>query len=188
MRIPSSLALIVIVLVGNAGATASAGPIADNLKCYEVTDSHDFEAAVQLLGRQFGDETKCNVRVSAAYYCVPVAAEVDSSNAPAAQVEGQELRDDRICYAISCPESGEAQREVTDRFGTRKIRRGQPSILCVPAVPDDAERVRRGRVAPAPVEPWYAPESAPAMQATRPAEAPPAEQPPVPKAAGHDCG
>ena len=183
MRI-RSLFVLSIFLTGAAGV-AGATPVADNLKCYRVTDTHHFEAAVQLLGRQFGDETKCSVDVSASYYCVPVAAEVDSSSAPAAQVEGQELRDDRICYTISCPEVDRATRNVTDRFGTRKVERGQPAMLCVPAVPDTSERTRRGRVAPAPVEPWYADRTAAASTA---AKAPATTTPPALDTTGRSCG
>ncbi len=131
-----SAALSVIVslsLAAYAVEAQGAPAVADHLKCYKIKDAQKYEANVNLLSAQLGDELDCDVKVKAKYYCVPVIKEVNSTNAPVIPFVGEEHLGDRLCYKVSCPKVSLPALEVSDQFGTRMIEKFKPKLLCTPA-------------------------------------------------------
>jgi hypothetical protein len=110
----------------------------DHLQCHKMKDPHKFDAVVDLEPLQvpvFLPAAGCKIKVKGKEFCVPTNKQVQSTDAPAEAVVGQEQTHDFICYKMKCPKAVISDTEVTDQFGTRMLTNLKPSgKICVPAV------------------------------------------------------
>lgn len=107
----------------------------DHLLCYKMQDPLQIQAAVDLVAAQPEFTQKGCVVKKPIEFCVP-ANKTNVQNAPATATTftGQPLRDDYVCYQVSCPKQvGPPDKNVTDQFGPRLEQKYAPTMLCVPA-------------------------------------------------------
>lgn len=124
----------VFALCGSAMAQVPFSlPKADHLKCFDIKDSLNLSAIVDLHSKQFGLEKDCKVG-KAVQFCVPVTKKVLASNVNPLPIHTFGSPGDRICYRIECPEEPKQVLAVADQFGKRKILKEQARLLCTPAL------------------------------------------------------
>jgi len=127
-----------VLLVVTIAAPARA-QVADHLKCYKIRDPVKLAAVVDLDSPQFGLEAGCKV-TPAKMFCVPARKTVISAVDKATGLPITPLPvtgpdpGDRICYKVKCPEPFPPDTEATDQFGTRRLTKLKPFMLCAPAV------------------------------------------------------
>lgn len=142
---------LLVVAATAAGLVCAAVPagaqnlLHDHLKCYKIADPHRYLARADLtpLQTQFPAEPGCQIRVHSLEFCIPVNKDRipgdpnDPREAPSADVVGQDLTNDFLCYRLRCPMTTAqppASLKVSDQFGTRDIVGWRPMHLCVPAI------------------------------------------------------
>lgn len=138
----ATLALAVLAGPGIASAQTF-----DHLKCYKISDESSYTALANLdtnslQAAAFPNETGCKISVRSKEFCVPVSKTrfVDPGNpkeAPEAELVGQELQNDFLCYKVRCEAPATtppASQVVHDQFGARAISRFKTAKVCTPAV------------------------------------------------------
>jgi len=133
-RIPH---MLVAAMLTMALAPLARAQLADHLKCYQIKDSVNLAAVVNLDSPQFGVENGCKVS-KAKFYCVPVSKTVVSAKDKKTKLPitpqpvGGPNPGERVCYSIKCEEAV-ADQKVTDQFGTRTMMKAKAALLCAPA-------------------------------------------------------
>lgn len=139
---PIVRAVAALVLAMLAADTAHAQGVADNLQCHRLTDAarKRLKAVVDLDAPSAGLAPGCRLS-RAKLYCTPTKARVQpgtlfDGSQPLAELpyHGRPAETDRICYEVTCPAAPTVTETVTDRFGTRDIKRSTTEMLCTPAV------------------------------------------------------
>jgi hypothetical protein len=121
-------------------STVASAQTFDHLKCYKMKDPHNFTALANLTPIQnppFPVEPGCKIKVRGLEFCIPVdKALVPGGNAPSAQVVGQPLTNDYICYNMRCPKPASAIPPVlvSDQFGSRTLQKFVARRICTPAI------------------------------------------------------
>jgi hypothetical protein len=126
--------------------TASAtSPVHDHLECRRALDASESDARVDLETLPFGLDEGCVVEAKVREVCTPATAGVlaggssrASSDASAGESSddaftGEDLREERTCYRITCPRRAHAPMLASDRFGAREIRVRRAARICVPS-------------------------------------------------------
>jgi len=135
VRTQALLASVVLAALASAVHAQS-----DHLQCHLIADDLRLKGIVDLTSPQFGLAPGCKIS-RAKYFCVPTAKRVVMATNARTQTPivpvpvGGPDPGDRICYVVKCPAVTLPDREVTDQFGTRSMRRFRPpTLLCTPAV------------------------------------------------------
>jgi hypothetical protein len=124
-----SLLVILAVALPWSAARAQVG---DHLRCHGVKDPLALRGRVTIESPQLGADVGCELG-AARLFCTPAVKTVLQSNVPLLPIGGDALTEDRVCYKVRCrPRPG--THEVSDQFGTRRLRRLAPKLLCTPAI------------------------------------------------------
>ena len=131
--------LTALVLVEFSGwATVAAAQPYDHLKCFKIKDSIDqFAAIANLMPADTGNfavDSSCTIKVRSRELCIPIAKDRTDAG-PALAVDGQDLTNAFLCYAVKCP--SEVLPEsllMSDQFGSRNLAKLHTTRVCAPAV------------------------------------------------------
>ena len=111
----------------------------DHLRCFKARDSVNADALSDIQALQnppFDFPSSCEISVRSKEVCVPVAKTVvDAGNAGSADVVGQDLVHDYVCYKAKCSSkpTGPDTLDVADQFGSRAMSKFKFKKFCVPA-------------------------------------------------------
>jgi hypothetical protein len=124
--------VVLAVVVGwHVSAAAQAH---DHLKCYRTEDAGEAVLPVDIESAAFGLDSGCTIEAKVREHCVPATAIVLGNARPdAADLAGDDLAADRLCYEIECPKRDLPAAQVTDRFGSRLVSIRRSKLVCLPA-------------------------------------------------------
>ena len=145
-----TIAQRLVVAFALVGAAPVSAQLHDHLKCHRIKDGLTVRGAVDLdaLRSEFSDRG-CKLR-GARLFCSPVSATLLRPGA-VSNITGQPLDDDYVCYKLKCPSRIPKGSEISDPLGTRRIRRFDTSLLCMPAVGMSEAKLRWRRTCGDPV-------------------------------------
>ena len=142
-RIATSLALLsLLILTRDTRAAEDAAGDLDHLICYKMKDPMTAPARFDLLARLQPEFSRAgctlvldrNDQEVNSEFCVPASKRKVTAPNHDADLAGDVLHDDYICYRIECPAAAKPPHKiVSDQFGNRQFGFGRPARICVPA-------------------------------------------------------
>jgi hypothetical protein len=118
-----------LALMLGVAARSTAQP-QDHLQCFHVKDPLKLEGKVDVESK-LGLEPGCKIS-RAGLYCTPAQRTVVTANVVVEPIGGVALPGDLMCYRIVCKKPFPPDQDVSDPFGSRRLRKLVPKLLCAP--------------------------------------------------------